>query len=79
MCESWLSRRRTPGDLETTLFDPSNKRKFLNENGVDVRLKQPGVRYDLLREMRRATLTDYRERIQAVFDQVFEKITGGQR
>ena len=77
--EPWFSRRRTPGDLETKVFNSGARCKFLDENGEDVRFKQPGFRWDVFKERRKAIYKDYSERIQASFDQVYEKITGVRR
>lgn len=72
----WFSRRRTPGDLETKVLNSSGSRcKFLDENGEDIRFKEPGFRWGVFKEMRKDVYKDYAERIQAVFDEVYEKIT----
>ena len=73
----WFSRRKTPGDLETKVF--VGRCKFLDENGEDVRFKEPGFRWGVFKEKRKEVYKDYAERIQAAFDQVYEKITGVRR
>lgn len=77
--QPFFSRKQTPGDLETKVFTSRSRCKFLDENGEDIRYKQPGIRWELFKEMRKATFADYAERIQAAFDEVYEKVTGIRR
>lgn len=74
--EPWFSRRRTPGDLEARAINSTGRCNYLDANGEDVRHKQPGLRWELLRDKRKATYRDYAQRIQAAFDEVYEKMTG---
>lgn len=77
----WFSRRRTPGDLESGVFNTGSRSnfQFLDENGEDTRFKEPGFRWEVVREKRIAIYNDYAARIQASFDQIYEKITGVRR
>ena len=71
----WFNRRHTPGNLEASVFDSGRPCEFLNENGEDVRYKEPGVRWSLLKEMRKETYNDYAGRLQGVFDEFYERIS----
>lgn len=73
--EPWFSRRRTPGDLEARVFKSTGRCKFVDDDGEDMRYKQPGFRWDLFRDIRKTTCNEYSERIQSIFDEVYEKIT----
>lgn len=73
--DPWFSRRRTPGDLETRVINSTGRCNYLDENGKDVRHQNPGLRWEVLREKRKATYKDYADRIQAAFDSVYEKLS----
>ena len=73
--EPWFSRRETAGDLENRVFNSTSRCNYLDENGEDMRYKQPGLRWGMLSEMRRSTHSEYAGRIQSIFDEVYAKIT----
>lgn len=75
----WFNRRKTPGDLELETKVFSGRCNFLDENGEDIRFKEPGFRWGVFKAKRKEIYKDYSERIQAAFDQVYEKITGVRR
>ena len=71
----WFSRKQTAGDLEANMFDSGRQCEFVNANGEDVRYKQPGLRWELFKEIRKETYFDYTGRLQSVFDEFYERVT----
>ncbi len=75
-----LSRRRVAPELEMYAFDRRKCRKAaFNSEGKDVRLITFGVKWRMVDEKREEISHDFMGRIQEVFDDVYEKITGGKR
>ena len=74
----WISREETTAELQGSEFF-RKRRAFFNDNNEDFRLKQPGVRWQLVKEKRVEVYQDCISRIKEVFDEVCEKITGERR
>ena len=52
---------------------------FYDEEGKDVRLSAPGVRWADLRTIRRGILENLRSSCQEAFDKIYEQILDGRR
>ncbi len=75
-----LCRRRMAPELEAFAFDRRKCRKAaFDSEGRDVRLITFGMKWQMIRERKEETLTDFTARVQKAFDEAYEKITGGKR
>lgn len=54
-------------------------KSFYDEQGRDVRLSAPGVRWVDIRERRKEALESFKERCQEAFDKVYQQIMEGRR
>ena len=75
-----ISRTNMAPELAEFNLDRRNIRlAAFNTSGNDVRLITPGQDWGLVREKRKEIAADFMERVQEVFDDIFEKISGGKR
>ena len=52
---------------------------FYNEEGKDIRLSAPGVRWADLRTIRKGILESLRNSCQEAFDKIYEQVLDGRR
>lgn len=59
---------------------PTKRRKcFYDEEGKDIRLSVPGVRWADVRKLRKDALDNFKSNCQEVFQQMYDQISGTRR
>ena len=66
-------------EVAKAMFGPKSQKAFYNEANVDIRLASPGVRWDDIKQLRRAAFENFKESCQESFDQIYQQIIEGNR
>lgn len=73
-------RRKMAPELRDFAFDRRKCRKAaFDSEGRDVRLMTFGLDWQLIRGKKEEILEEYTGRIQEIFDDIYERVTGGKR
>lgn len=79
--ENWFGaglRTSTAAEVADILYGTRKKGYYL-EDGTDVRLSAPGVRWADLRQIRANVLETFKNNCQEAFDKVYQQILEGRR